>query len=221
VGALGFELDHVFVAVRQGAPELAALVRAGFDEGAPNVHAGQGTACRRVFVENAYLEFLWLEDAIAALAPPVERTGLVERTRCLKGVSRLGVALRPSPGANPEQRPQIRTWSYRPAYMPPGASLSVAANAEALYEPLLFFTPNAYRPGLHWVLHPNGARRMTGVQIELPAHSRPSPELTWLGTVPGVRLKFGEAELLTVELDGGVQGQSASLAPSAPVQVHW
>jgi hypothetical protein len=40
----------------KGAPEAEALLRVGLREGAGNTHPGQGTACRRFFFENAYLE---------------------------------------------------------------------------------------------------------------------------------------------------------------------
>ena len=54
-----FEIDHLFVTVSQGAPEVAPLRRLGFHEGGQNVHPGQGTACRRIFFENVYLELIW------------------------------------------------------------------------------------------------------------------------------------------------------------------
>jgi hypothetical protein len=55
-GTVGFCLDHVFVMCSKGAPEAEALLRVGLREGAGNTHPGQGTACRRFFFENAYLE---------------------------------------------------------------------------------------------------------------------------------------------------------------------
>lgn len=217
----GFEIDHVFVAVRHRAPELAELLRAGFAEGPPNVHVGQGTACRRVFFENGYLEFLWLEDSNEASVSPVDRTGLAERTQCVGGVSRLGVALRSRSVAGTGPELPIRTWPYRPAYLPAGTSIPVAANADKLREPLLFFIPDGFGSGRPSAGHPNGARRMTELEIMLPSDVRLSPELAWLDTVPGVRVMSGEAELLSVEIDHGVQGQVASLAPSAPLRVNW
>ena len=76
---MSFELDHVFVAASPGAPEIGLLNAAGFAEGPPNDHPGQGTACRRVFFTNAYLELIWLTDLETARAPSIRRTGLAER----------------------------------------------------------------------------------------------------------------------------------------------
>jgi hypothetical protein len=56
------ELDHIFILCAVGAPEAAALIRLGFSEGTPNTHPGQGTACRRFFFDNAYLELLWVHE---------------------------------------------------------------------------------------------------------------------------------------------------------------
>ena len=63
------ELDHVFVMCDVGAPEAAALHALGLREGSPNTHPGQGTACRRFFFGNAYLELVWVTDAAEAQAP--------------------------------------------------------------------------------------------------------------------------------------------------------
>lgn len=212
-----FGVDHVFVSVSMGAPEIAALVRAGFEEGPPNVHPGQGTACRRVFFENAYLELAWLEDPAEASAPSVERTGLASRMGCLDGVSRLGVALRPTAGADLP----VSTWPYAPPYLPAGMSIPVAANSRMLHEPLLFFMPRDRRWDAPIGPHPNGARRVTDISIALPEVGVPSRELEWLRTSGCVRVEPGPAELLTIELDHGARGGSTTLTPAAPLGLRW
>src|SRR5258707_573236 len=72
------ELDHVYVLVSAGAPEAALLNELGLTEGLHNRHPGQGTACRRFFFANAYLELLWVED-------PAEAQGEVVRPLRLWG----------------------------------------------------------------------------------------------------------------------------------------
>lgn len=49
-------IDHLFVCCAPGAPEADTLVGLGFHEGSGNTHPGQGTANRRFFFRNAYLE---------------------------------------------------------------------------------------------------------------------------------------------------------------------
>jgi Glyoxalase-like domain len=65
-------IDHVFICCSVGAAaEADALVRLGLHEGTPNTHPGQGTACRRFFFENAYLELFWVADKREAQADEV------------------------------------------------------------------------------------------------------------------------------------------------------
>ena len=62
------EIDHVFICCSVGGHETEVLTRLGLKEGSPNTHTGQGTACRRFFFSNAYLELLWVSDPIQAQA---------------------------------------------------------------------------------------------------------------------------------------------------------
>ena len=74
-----FELDHLFLWARMGGLEADRLVAFGLTEGEPNTHLGQGTACRRFFFRNAYLEVLWVHDPIEAEAEAVRPAGLWAR----------------------------------------------------------------------------------------------------------------------------------------------
>lgn len=213
------EVDHVFVCVRRGAPELEALIGSGFTEGPPNRHPGQGTACRRIFFENAYLEMAWLENEAEAAAPAVERTGLVWRMKCADGVSRLGVALRPVGSGTSE--PRVDTWRYEPPYLPEGVSIPVAANSRVLQEPLLFFMPRDLAWAPSETPHPNGARAVTGITVTLPALESRSAELRWLGDSRCLEVVSGPSEMLEIEMDGGRCGESVDLTPTTPLRLRW
>ena len=74
------ELDHVFICTaRGGNAEADRLVTLGLTEGGPNVHPGQGTACRRFFFRNAYLELLWVDKPDEAQSESVRPMRLWER----------------------------------------------------------------------------------------------------------------------------------------------
>src|SRR5260221_1639892 len=73
------ELDHIFICTSVGAPEAARLAALGLTEGGGNSHTGQGTANRRFFFHNAYLELLWVHDAAEAKSEPSRRTRLWDR----------------------------------------------------------------------------------------------------------------------------------------------
>jgi hypothetical protein len=107
------ELDHVFVMCAVQSPEAEALLRLGLVEGSANRHPGQGTACRRFFFENAYLELLWVDDETAAKQPDVKRLQMWERwAQRDTGACPFGIGLRP--GRGDALHPPFPTWSYRP-----------------------------------------------------------------------------------------------------------
>ena len=67
------ELDHVFICVSRGADdEASALSSFGLNEGKPNVHPGQGTACRRFSFRNGYIELLWVSNESEARSETIE-----------------------------------------------------------------------------------------------------------------------------------------------------
>jgi hypothetical protein len=80
-GGSRLKLDHLFICVSDGAPEVEQLLAFGLNEGQANIHPGQGTACRRFFFRNAYLEFLWLRDVEEAQAEPARALALRQRCR--------------------------------------------------------------------------------------------------------------------------------------------
>ena len=137
-------LDHVFVLCSEGAPEAEALTEFGLREGAGNTHPGQGTACRRFFFGNAYLELLWVHDAAEARSPVSLPTRLFERwaTRGA-GASPFGMVLRSSGPAPAE--PPFPSWPYHPSYLPPELAIDVAVGT-LMSEPEIFYFRPPRRP---------------------------------------------------------------------------
>src|SRR5437667_11016558 len=73
-----FEIDHLFICTCIGACEAERLLAFGLTEGTPNVHPGQGTANRRFFFRNAFLELLWVQDSSTAQSAAIRPTHLWE-----------------------------------------------------------------------------------------------------------------------------------------------
>ena len=199
---------------------MDGLRAAGFAEGPANTHPGQGTACRRVFFENAYLELIWLEDPAEARAPGVRGTGLAARAGLEAGASRLGIAFRPGEPTGPAE-PPIRTWRYRPPYLPDGLAIRVAVSATRWAEPLLFFLPWERRWSATRVPHPNGARAVSRVAMTLTDPAPSSPELRWLREREDLAVVAGPTERIEIELDAGARGHSLDLSPAAPLALRW
>jgi hypothetical protein len=205
------ELDHVFVLTSRGAPEADALVAHGFVEGAPNVHPGQGTACRRFFFGNAYLALLWVADEAEAAGEAVQAARLLERWRRRGTGSPFGVALRPS---SPEEPAPFRTWDYRPPWLADGA-IPVAANSERLDEPFLFVLPFGRRPE-----RPGTRREISRLVLESPVEA-PSDEAIALAGHRDVEWRRAAVHGMILELDRAATGGTADLRPALPLQLRW
>lgn len=133
---MGIQLDHAFIACRQGAPEADALLQLGFVEGSPNTHPGQGTSNRRFFFDNFMLELLWLSDQSEASSAQTRRTRLWERCSSQEpGLSPFGILFRPD---GQSSTPPFPTWAYLPSYLPAGLAIDVAEGT-TLQEPELFY----------------------------------------------------------------------------------
>jgi hypothetical protein len=213
-----FELDHIFLAVSKGGPEVEQFLAAGFLEGASNTHPGQGTACRRIFFENAYLELVWLEDFDEAASRLVAPTGLAARVGGEPGASGLGICIRLQHGAFNDL--PIRTWSYQAPYLPPGVAIPMAANSFLHHEPLLFFLPGIPQQRV-FHRHENESRKITEVTITLNVDQGCSPECKWLAESGCIRTVAGNRESVLMELDHGVQGRVLPVQTRTPLVVKW
>ena len=216
---MAFELDHMFVAVRPGAPEVARIVTAGFEDGPRNHHPGQGTASTGVLFENSYVEFLWLEDSSEAELPGIRRTCLAQRADPEQRALPFGFGMRHAPGS--ENAVPFSTWEYRPPYLPAGTSILMGCNSELLAEPLLFVLPWKSGPGYDCPRHPNKAREVTAVSLLVPEGGDMSREFTAFCSLGLVTVDLGDSPLLSVELDHGRTGSLLDLRPRVPFVIRW
>jgi hypothetical protein len=208
-----------------GAPEAERLVALGLTEGAANTHPGQGTACRRFFFANAYLELLFVTDEAEARAEPARSTRLFERwSRRGAGASPFGVVLRPSlASAEAGVKPPFPSWSYRPAYLPPGFAIEVAAGT-TLEEPEVFYIPFARRPdalGQQPMSHGPGLCELTGVGIGVPGRGAVSAAARAAEESGVVAFAPADEHLMTLTFDRGARNQTADLRPELPVVLRW
>jgi len=163
------ELDHLFICCAPGAPEGDALVRLGMTEGSPNAHPGQGTANRRFFFNNAFLELLWVSDPVEARNERTRRTRLWERwSGRASNTCPFGLVFRDTETGTAAV--PFSTWEYRPAYLPSGLAIQFA-NEVPLDEPELICLPFLRRGGAppnEPTDHALPIRQVSGVAIGLP-----------------------------------------------------
>ena len=193
---LGFALDHLFIFTAVGAPEAERLLRCGLTEGERNVHPGQGTANRRLFLRNAMLECLWVYDAPEARGRVIDRMRLWKRwhDRAI-GASPFGIALRPLQPT--EQDIPFAAWEYRPRNLPQPYASTIATNSVCIEEPMLFYVSFGRRPDAtpmdrrQPLEHAIGVREITALRITL-RHHKP-----WSAAVQAVE-RLGVARFMLV-----------------------
>jgi hypothetical protein len=220
-----FELDHLFVWVSPGGPEADHLAAAGLTEGEPNAHPGQGTACRRFFLRNAFLELVWVDDPAEAQGEATRPAGLWPRFAGRgAGASPFGVALRPSrPGVGGAPFPG---WEYRPAYLPASLAIHVGAGVPAS-EPWWFYLAFGRRPDdPGWsprqpLDHPAGVREVTGVRLAGPGLGAPSGVARAVAAAWPVGLAEAPDHLGEVTFDEGGLGRAVDLRPALPLVLRW
>lgn len=225
---MALELDHLFIFTSVGAREVEQLLKLGLTEGEPNTHTGQGTACRRFFFQNAYLEFLWVHDEQEATDAWVRPLGLVQRCRYhMTGASPFGLIFRPSsPSGEPVELP-FATWALHPPYLPEPLKLDVAENSAETTEPLLFYMsfgrrsddfPAERRQPLE---HAAGFKEITGVRITLPGGRSSSKALQATERIGLASLGSGPSHLAEVTFDANKQGRLEDFRPELPLLFRW
>jgi hypothetical protein len=216
------ELDHVFILCDRGAPGAEALLRLGVREGSGNTHPGQGTACRRFFFANAYLELLWVEDESEAGSEPAKRTRLLDRWALRRaGACPFGVIARPTVDEIDGPAP-FPTWRYTPSYLPEGLAIGIAEGTLPS-EPEIFyvdFQRSRARAGQEPIDHAIPATTLQRVLISGPVPhdlSVASRALVASGAVA-----FEEAPDYTLTLDfRSAPDASADLRPELPLVLRW
>jgi hypothetical protein len=224
---MAVELDHFSICTILGAPEAERLIEFGLSEGSPNHHPGQGTANRRFFFQNAFLELLWVEDAAEVQSERVRRTGLWERwSRRGRDASPFGIGFRPVPGM--ESAIPFSAWEYRPPYLPDPLAIHMASNSERVAEPLLFLLafgrrPNPADPARRQPRdHAAGLRAITRLQVGIRQSGGPSPELRAAEESCGEVSFFVVSEpFVEVGFDDEKKGLSVDFRPQLPLLLRW
>lgn len=218
---MSVELDHVIIFCAEGAPEAEALVRLGFAEGSRNVHPGQGTANRRFFFDNAFLEMVWVADMREARSDAVRRTQLWERWSGRQtDACPFGLVFRP--GNEAPDAPPFPSWPYRPAYLPPELAIDVAESP--LNEPAYFHLgfarrgrPTNDQPRAHAA----GVERITGVTIDSPVTGMRSTATQAIEDTGLLSIRPGTQWQMQITFDRARTGGHANLQPELPLVLDW
>lgn len=198
------QIDHIFIRAAAGAPEGDALRAVGLIEGSGNVHPGQGTANRRFFFANAFLELLWIADEAEIGSPVTAPTMLRERLTGDDDASPFGICFRDA------EAPPFALFDYRPGYLPPGMRIGIASEAP-LSEPMWFYLGGGKPPAAPD--HPAGMRRITAVRCTRPSNAA----LSAAALASGVAVTEGKDHLLEISFDDEASGITYDFRPTLPL----
>jgi hypothetical protein len=228
-------LSHSWIVVTTGAPERKALENAGFLI-APTVnrHDGQGTASVTVEFLNGFLELIYPDSTVPV--SPTSQAG-ADKFRLKSawretGYSPIGIVFDRTP-ATPDKLP-FPTWKVSadwmdkgtfiemmtPREMPKAVSLSISSHPASTRESENEALARDPIKGAMF-LHPNGARRLTGMRVVAPNADGFPPAATYIAGLGLVKFDVGRQWLLDLTLDNGKQGVTKDLEPDLPLVIHY
>jgi hypothetical protein len=228
-------LSHAFIVVTTGAPERRALVKAGFRI-APTVNraVGQGTASITVELLNGFLELIY-PDATVPISPALQAGAEKFRLKSAwreTGYCPIAIIFDRTP-ATPERFP-FATWRISADWMEKGTfiemmtpkemskalSLSISSHPASTRESENEMVVKDPIKGAMF-LHPNGARRLTGMRVIAPSADSLPPAASYIADHGLVKFDVGKQWLLEVTLDNGKQRKTKNLQPDLPMVIHY
>ncbi len=228
-------LSHAWIVVTTGAKERSALEKAGFRI-APTInrHDGQGTASVTVELLNGFLELIYPDSTVpvsAALQAGAEKFRLRSAWR-ETGYSPIGIVFDRT-SATPEKFP-FPTWKISADWMDTGTfiemmtprgmsravSLSISSHPASTRERENEALARDSVSG-EMFLHPNGARRLTGLRVVAPGADGFPPAAAYIAGHGLVTFDVGRQWLLDVTFDRGAQGVTRDLQPELPMVIHY
>jgi len=225
--AQSLEVDHFWIHVSPNAPELQALVDAGFAPYPrdPYQHIGMGTAANFVRFRNIYLELIWVEDsdALTQTAPSFAAT-LLGRS----DVSPFGIGLR---GLSPTAELPVESAIISAEYMRPwnGVLRSLSVQEEPSSAPRVFVIPDSMRWDsrvsadptlLEATVNDLGVETVSRIRIIGPGLPSPSSVARYLSDRGVVTFEPGSDPLLELEFDGGGD-EFVDFRPSLPLVLRY
>jgi hypothetical protein len=227
------ELDHLLFYAKTGAPERNVLQKSGFII-APMVshHTGQGTSSVTVEFANGYLELLY-PDPDVAVSDRMKPVAKLFRTRSNwreTGVAPFALQFHRTP-ATPEAFP-FPTTKVRADWMPATESMELLTPRDMTKALGLIVTAEPIDKAVYAKLsvdpvkgamfqHPNGARRITGVDVIAPSAGELPPAAAYISDAGAATFSVGAAWLMTVTLDDGRQGKKVDLRPTLPAVIRY
>ena len=204
-----------------GAPEGDALLAAGLTEGSSITHPGQGTANRRFFFENIYVELVWVSDAEEARREPAARTRLWDRwSQRGQGACPFGLVFAGAGGA-PAPDPPFPTWSYHPPYSEVAIDIG---RGTPLSEPELVYFRFPRRPDAlrgEPTAHSLPLKTLTALSVGIPGSAARSEGARAAEATGLVEFPPADDYVMTLTFDGAAHHRTKDLRADLPLVLSW
>lgn len=158
-------IDHIFIFTKPNDIAIEQLTNAGFVEGVGRVHEGQGTANRKFYFENFFLEFIWVINEEEIQSEKIKSMGLWDRANYKhNGYSRFGICFQ-----NDESTDTLfkNAFHYQPDYFPQGKVIEILKHNDKPSLPMMFRLP--FKGDIKHnqpVSHTNGVKKLTAIVFQ-------------------------------------------------------
>lgn len=208
------KIDHIFIFSNKG-QEADELVEFGLTEGSGRTHPGLGTANRRFFFENFYLEILWVENEADATSESSSSLKIWERSNFRNNnYAPYGLCFENREDSNPLFE---NAFKFQPDYYPAGKHIEVFTHEEKPYLPWVFRLPVAPgnkrisgEPTNHGDI---GIKELTKAVFELRMTEVEDEIINIVQSNSAVEFRAASKDLLILEFDDGRQGKTKRFEP--------
>lgn len=201
------QIDHVFTFTDYPNAAAEELLSFGLTEGSNRVHLGQGTANRKFYFENFFLEVLWVQNEAEITSPAVLPTKLWQRARHVENESSpYGLCLVNTPDTDIVFADAI---AYQPAYFPAGLTIEVQPHEQNLSLPWTCRLPfkGEQKPTTEPTSHPAGLQRLTSAIFGLACYDEADKLLQQLAKQTQIQFVAAPQNNLTLLFDHHRQGK--------------
>lgn len=237
------QVDHFNIWVKNPKTAKKRLTDIGFTavpDSLSQIHTGQGTTGRYFYFLNGYLELIFVYDQ-NELKENIKKNkdlDFVERSNFEEnGASPFSIALKIK-DYNTDKIP-FEKISYHQDWMENNTNIYSAKNSKThLKEPSIFVVypeiesktfktlndlkniPNEYAFVRDFYKHPNGAKKITSINITSTDLDLKTKTIKALNEIENLVVKNGKEHLMELYFDNNAQGKSFDLRPELPLIVY-
>jgi hypothetical protein len=197
--------DHIFIFTDDNGKIADQLVEFGLTEGSNRFHVGQGTANRKFYFDNFFLEILWVHNEKEIKSEKIEPIGLWQRAEFKSNsFSPFGLCI-----VNTSETDQLfqNALKYQPEYFPQGQTIDIVKNENHSTLPWTFRLPfkGQKKISTEPMEHKNAIKLLTKVTFE-HQENLDTAFLLFFEQAQNIEFKKSDKTWLNLTFDNAKQG---------------